>query len=406
MKLTPAAMAALALVAGPAMAQSEVNLYGVVDAGLLNISTTSGAPQFGYLPTTANGGAKTQIKDGGLGASNWGIKGKEDLGGGLKASFQLQGNIKSTTGEGGGRNSTGGTSMFNQMATVGLSGGFGEVKLGRQVSPMYWAMASTDARGARYFGSSLTGLVGMNSASGVYSGASSNPAFGSVYNDNAVVYTSPTWNNLTFNIEYAFGNTPGSGKANSQEALTAVYDAKGLKLSALYYNGYGNNLLDATAIFTQKLGNASAAATALTAAGLTPTTNTNRLTGVGALYNWGPYTVSASWMAARNPSNILVVPNGSTSLDMWSIGGGWKLAPNMNLTAGYYKIKDNTNAGNTATQLAVGLDYLLSKRSTLYVEAASVTNHGNNMNLSPVYSTAVAANQNVHAVMMGLRTSF
>src|SRR5206468_10269853 len=143
MKLTPAAMAALALVAGPAMAQSEVNLYGVVDAGLLNISTTSGAPQFGYLPTTANGGAKTQIKDGGLGASNWGIKGKEDLGGGLKASFQLQGNIKSTTGEGGGRNSTGGTSMFNQIATVGLSGGFGVVMLGRQVSPMYCVMASS-----------------------------------------------------------------------------------------------------------------------------------------------------------------------------------------------------------------------------------------------------------------------
>lgn len=406
MKLTPAVMAALALVAGPAMAQSDVNLYGVLDAGLLNISTTSGAPQLGYLPTTANGGAKTQIKDGGLGASNWGIKGKEDLGGGLKASFQLQGNIKSTTGEGGGRNSTGGTSLFNQMATVGLSGGFGEIKFGRQVSPMYWAMASTDARGGRYFGSSLTGLVGMNSASGVYSGASSNPAFGSVYNDNAVVYTSPTWNNLTVNIEYAFGETPGSGKANSQEALTAVYDAKGLKLSALYYNGYGNNLPDATAIYTQKLGNAAAAATALTAAGLTPATNTNRLTGIGALYNWGPYTVSASWMAARNPSNILVVPNGSTSLDMWSIGGGWKLAPNMNLTAGYYKVKDNTNAGNTATQLAVGLDYLLSKRSILYVEAASVTNHGRNMNLSPVYATAVAANQNVHAVMMGLRTSF
>jgi predicted porin len=54
----------------------------------------------------------------------------------------------------------------------------------------------------------------------------------------------------------------------------------------------------------------------------------------------------------------------------------------------------------------VGLDYLLSKRSILYVEAASVTNHGRNMNLSPVYATAVAANQNVHAVMMGLRTSF
>lgn len=405
MKLRAISLATLAAVAGPVLAQSEVTLYGTVDAGLLNISNTSSG--LGYLPTAANPGAgSTQLKDGGLGASNWGVKGKEDLGGGLKALFQLQGNFKTTTGESGGANSSSGTSMFNQLAVVGLAGGFGEVKLGRQVSPMYYAMASTDARSGRYFGSALTGLVGLNSASGNYAGDNSNPAFGTVYNDNAIVYTSPTWNNLTFNVEYALGNTAGSLRANSQQALTAIYDANGLKLSALYYNGYGNNLPDATLLYTKKLGSAAAASAALTAAGLTPTTNTNRLTSVGALYNWRAYTVSASWMAARNPSNVVVMPGGSASLDMWSLGGGWKIAPNMNLTAGYYKIKDNTNSGNTSSQSAMGLDYLLSKQTILYVEGAQVTNRGANMNTSPVYATAVAANKDVTGWMAGLRHSF
>jgi len=375
-----------------AYAQSQVTLYGNLDAGLLNISNSSGGK--GYLPSTVNNGSVTQLKDGGIGSSNWGLKGVEDLGGGLQATFRLQGNIKTVTGDTGGVNSASTTSFFNQYSTVGLSGGFGSVTLGRQVSPMFAAMASTDARAGRYFGSSLTALIGLNSASGAYIGTNSNAAFGTVYNDNALVYTTPRWNNFSASAEYAFGN--GSGNANAQQALTAQYDANGLKLSALWYNGYGNNLPAATAV----MGAANAAA-----AGFTATANTNRLTSIGALYSWDAYTVSAAYFTARNPANV-VVPGGSASLDMWSVGGGWRFAPNMDLTAGYYRIKDNTNAGNTASQFAVGLEYAMSKRTKAYVEAASITNQGANMNLSPVYASTVVANSNVHAVMAGLRHSF
>ena len=404
MKVQPPALACAAL-GGPAFAQSTATVYGVLDGGVLTINNVSASP-LGYVPTSAPGGRTTQLKDGGIGGSYWGIRGSEDLGGGLAATYQLQGNINVKDGSTGGPNSASGTSFFNQYSTVGLRGSFGEVKLGRQVSPMYFAMASTDARAARYFGSMLTALVGVNSASGVFAGNNSNPAFGTIYNDNAVVWNSPAWNGVSGSLEYAFGNTANSTKANSQQAATLQYDIKGLRLSALYYNGCGNNLPIATALYTAATGSAAAGAAAAAAAGFSPTANTNRLESVGVLYTTGQWTVSASYMRARNPAHA-IVPKGSASLDLWSVGAGWRPAGlPVIVTAGYYHIKDNTNAGNKATQFAAGLEYVLSKRTLVYVEGASVSNHGANMNLSPIYATPVVANSKVTAFMTGVRHSF
>ena len=404
MKLKLVTLSAVALLGGNAMAQSTVTVYGVMDAGLLSISTVSAGT--GYLPNTNSAGSVTQFKDGGIGASYLGFKGEEDLGSGYKATFQLQGNATTANGTMGGPNSSGGTSTFNQLATVGLAGGFGEVRMGRLVSPVFWAMASTDARQGRYFGSSLTGLVGLNSASGAFIGNNSNAAFGTVYNDNAVVYTSPKWSNVTIDLEYSLGGVAGSASANSQKAATARYDANGLKLSALYYSGNGNNASAATTIYTIGLGgNAAAAATAATNAGFTATANTNQLTSFGALYTWSAFTVSGAYFEARNPANA-VLKGGSASLNMTTLGAAWRISPQFNLTSGYYHLVDNTNVGNSANQFAIGLDYHLSKRSMVYVETASVANHGNNMNLSPVYGNAVQAGVTTNAWMMGLRHTF
>jgi predicted porin len=403
MKLKIISLACVAACAVPAFAQSNATLYGVLDAGVLSIDHVSISP-LGYVPSGGTGGRTTQLKDGGIGGSFWGIRGIEDLGGGVAALYQLQGNANVKDGSTGGPNATAGTSFFNQIAVVGLRGRAGELKAGRQVSPMYYAMASTDARGARYFGSVLTALVGVNSASGAWLGNNSNAPFGAVYNDNAVVYTTPAWNGLTGNLEYIFGNTAGSSKANSQQAATLVYNANGLKLSALYYNGFGNNLGTATTLYSVAKGSAAAGAAAAAAAGFSPTANTNRLTSLGALYTKGPWTVSTSYFQARNPAHA-IIKNGSASLDLWSVAGGWRFS-NIVLTAGYYNIKDNTNPGNKASQFAVGAEYVLSRRSMLYAEVASVNNHGANMNVSPIYGTPVVANAKVTAAMVGLRHSF
>lgn len=390
--------------AGSVCAQSSVTLYGNMDGGLLSISNTAmGTP--GYIPSPNASDHKTMYKDGGIGASNWGLRGREDLGSGYRVNFQFQGNINTASGATGGPNSSSGQSFFNQVAMVGLSGPFGEVKLGRQISPMIFAMGSTDVRQVRYFGSALTGLVGMNSASGAFIGNNSNSAFGTVYNDNLIVYTPPTWNNFTMHLGYAAGESSSSSKANSQQTAALLYANGGLRLSAFYYNGYGNNLPVASALYSARLGSSAAGSAAAAAAGFSPTANTNRLMSVGALHKWNTVTLSAAYYRARNPDRV-VVPGGSSSLSMVALGAGWQVQPNINLTGGYYHIQDHTNDGHRATQIASSLDYSLSKRTILYVQAALTRNKGSNMNLSPVYATPVAAGRNVNAWMLGVRHMF
>ena len=121
MKKTLFALAALGAMAGVAHAQSSVTLYGIADVWLGQTSSKT---------TTAGVEVKqpsqTAINSGGLNGSRWGLRGSEDLGGGLKAVFQLESGFDISTGA-----NTQGV-LFGRQAFVGLSGGFGTVSLGRQ----------------------------------------------------------------------------------------------------------------------------------------------------------------------------------------------------------------------------------------------------------------------------------
>jgi predicted porin len=372
---------------GAAQAQNNVSIYGALDGGILSMSATTASPV--YTPTINDAGKSTGIKDGGIGGSNIGIKGERNMGNGSRAYFQLQGNIKINDGAFGGANSTGTTTNFNQMALIGLSGKAGDLKLGRQVSPMYFAMASTDARGARYFGSTLTTLVGMNSATRAWNGAG-NAVFGTVYNDNSLTYTAPKLGNISVSVQHVFGNINGNNSANSQDAVTAIYSDGGLRLSALYYNGKGN---------------------AATALGATNTTNTNRLTSIGALYTTGPWTVSAALFDGKISSGAQVAASGgivagSNHMTATALGLAYKLNPEITISGGLYDLKDKANVGNKARQTAISLDYTMFKDTIAYVQAASTSNTGSNMNLSPVFGTPTPAGKGSTATMVGVRYTF
>jgi predicted porin len=119
MKKTLVAMAALAAVS--AFAQSSVTLYGRIDNWVGQTRT-----QLGTAPAVSN----IVVNGGGYTGPRWGMRGSEDLGGGLKANFNLEGRYGADDG------SAGSDGLFGRQSWVGFSGGFGEVKMGRTTTPM------------------------------------------------------------------------------------------------------------------------------------------------------------------------------------------------------------------------------------------------------------------------------
>ena len=123
------ALAVLGAVAGAAQAQSAVTIYGIVDTGVTYTNKV-------LLPstTTRATGSKFSVDSGMLSGSRLGFKGTEDLGGGLKALFQLEMGFKNDTGTiDGSNNGVANTNtLFRRLSVVGLSGNFGSILLGRR----------------------------------------------------------------------------------------------------------------------------------------------------------------------------------------------------------------------------------------------------------------------------------
>jgi len=138
MKKTLVAMAALAVV-GAASAQSSVTLYGKIDWTLRN------ATQKVNGVSTAAGNAGIQVNSAGLSGSRWGMKGSEDLGGGMKAVFQLESGF--AVDDGGAVAGLSGAALFGRQAYAGLAGGFGQLTAGRQYTPIDTVWGTYDAQG-------------------------------------------------------------------------------------------------------------------------------------------------------------------------------------------------------------------------------------------------------------------
>jgi len=182
MKKTLVAIAALAAV-GAASAQSSVTLYGRIDASIGSVKTTFNGT------TIADPGI--QIRSGGHSGSRWGLKGTEDLGGGLKANFVLEQGFNVDDG------TAVSARQFHRQAYVGLSGGFGSVNVGRQYDITDTMYGNYDAMG--YSGYSAMGYafnVGCTTGgSGDCVGRQ----------DNAVIYSSPSMGGFSVTALWAPG---------------------------------------------------------------------------------------------------------------------------------------------------------------------------------------------------------
>ncbi|MCC8394739.1 porin [Paraburkholderia sp. MMS20-SJTR3] len=381
MKLKSCCVIALAMFATAAHAQSSVTLYGVVDTGFLYQSTSAAT----FLPHAPNLGHVYQMKDGGIYSSFWGLKGSEDIGGGYKINFKLQGAFNTTNGKFGLSDTPGVTAIFNQFATVGVSGPFGAFDAGRQIVPMIYAMAETDVRGAQYFGSILTAWLGINQAAG-WPGTSTNAPIGALYDSNALVYNSPKFYGASLALEYAPGGTPGHFQGGTRESAVLKYSNYGLNLAAVYYNGHDANPFPIT----------YPAAPAIPATGV----NNNRLVYFGAMYTISGFSISASYGQGKNPAQ-----SSTANFEMISGGLGYQFNSRFKVTSGYYYLKDRNHSANHSSEVAVGAEYNLSQRTKAYAQVGYVDNKGT-MNQTIVYGAPVAPGTSTTAAMVGIRHSF
>lgn len=207
MKKTLIALAAVAAT-GAAFAQSSVTLYGVADAGI--VKTTNVDTKF-----TSSGGMNN-------GTSRWGVRGTEDLGGGLKAGFNFEAGLSLADG---GVNQSGGN-YFSRAAYMNLMGGFGEVRLGRTLNPSFFAAAAWELTGTANYS-----VVTSQFAAVLGDGPNN------IRNSNQIAYTTPNFGGVSATVGYIMkGNDAGAAAGNqSKTDLNVIYRGGPLAV-ALGYN--------------------------------------------------------------------------------------------------------------------------------------------------------------------------
>lgn len=290
MKKTLIALAVLAA-SGAAMAQSSVTLYGVADMVLHKDKNAS-----------------TQLTSGGVSTSRWGIKGTEDLGGGLKAGFLFEQKIALDNGAAG--------PGFNRETYLSLSGGFGEVKLGKIWTAYDDIGGATDAA----FNANVLGPVNLIFQSQYeYTG---NP-------NNGFYYASPS-----------FGGFSGAVSTNLREGTVNS------RVSAFHVKYEGGPLFVALGYQDDELTN-------------------EKYTRIGASYDLGVAKLLGTYGRAKN-----------ADVNEWSLGADVPVATNLVVSVGYAQSKQD--GGKAERGWSVAAAYALSKRTTAYAgffdaNAAAVT---------------------------------
>jgi predicted porin len=391
MKKSLLALAALGAFAGVAHAQSSVTLYGIIDEGF-NINTNSGGKHL------------YNLSSGVLQGSRFGLRGTEDLGGGLKAIFVLENGFDVNSGKLG----QGGL-MFGRQAYVGLSSQFGTVTLGRQYDSV------VDYVGPLEAGDQWGGYIAA------HPGDVDN--FNNAYRtNNTVKYTSQNYNGLTFGGTYSFGGQAGNFTGNQIWSLGAGYNNGPLVLGVGYLNAR-------TPAASGGLFNNGGAASAPNAAVTSPvyaaytSANTYQVIGAGGAYTFGAATIGLTYSNIKF-SNLGVafaqpaVRGQSATFNNAELNFKYQLTPALLVGAAYdYTRGASIDGASTAQyhQGAVGVDYFLSKRTDVYV--TGVYQHAlgevlNQAGTGVVDATAGingltgSSNQNQFTARIGIRHKF
>ncbi|MEX3935473.1 porin [Paraburkholderia phymatum] len=386
MKKSLLALAALGAFAGVAHAQSSVTLYGIIDEGF-NINTNSGGKHL------------YNLSSGVLQGSRWGMRGTEDLGGGLKAIFVLESGFDVNNGKAG----QGGL-LFGRQAYVGLGSQFGTVTLGRQYDSV------VDYVGPLEAGDQWGGYIAA------HPGDLDN--FNNAYRtNNAVKFTSANYAGLTFGGLYSLGGVAGDYSRNQVWSLGAGYNNGPLVLGVGYLNVRNPNV--------SFFGNSTSGTVNPAVSNVSSpvysgygSAHTYQVIGAGGAYTFGAATVGATYSYTRfyDLGSSFAAPGltGQTALfNNAELNFKYQLTPALLVGAAYdYTHGSSLNGRDAAKyhQGSAGVDYFLSKRTDVYLIGVYQHATGNDSTggkaVAAINNLTPSSNQNQFTARVGIRHKF
>ncbi|SOZ40150.1 porin [Cupriavidus neocaledonicus] len=335
MKLARTAAALLAaspLLASAQSSQSSVTLYGVIDSGVEYVSNV-GANGDGLVRMPNNTATVP---------SRWGIRGTEDLGGGLKGLFVLESGFSPDTGSAnqGGR-------LFGRQALVGLSNPYGQLSFGRQYTMLFWAILDSDILGPNVYGSGSLDSYLPNTRA-----------------DNAVAYKA-NFNGFVVGATYSFGRdavNAGPSPAGTNCAGENPADKKACReWSAMI--GYDNKNWGVIAAYDSQRGGPGAFG------GLTSSNLTDDRLSLGGYLLLKNTKLGAGWIRRDNEGSPTPVS------DLYYAGVSHDITPAVNLAGQVYFLNYH-GSDNQAMLYALRATYSFSKRTSVYATAGFINNGG------------------------------
>lgn len=332
--LAAALVAAFPLVA---VAQTNVSLYGIADVAVA------------VEDTDAPGSSKrVALNSGNQSSSRLGFRGAEEMGGGLKAVFNLEAGVNLDTG-------AGDSALFGRRAIVGLDGAFGTLTLGREYTPIAGVAAATDIFGQGFFGSNLSAFTTNRLTRRL---------------SNSVNYKTPSFGGVKVSAVYGLGEQ-ATGPSLDTLGLAVDYSIGQL------YLGAGYHVIERVV------------------------TGDDKEYVLGAGYKFDMFEVKANYLVADQTG-------ANNKFEQFNLGASVGLGPGR-LYANLQQNKIETGAKGKG--FAVSYSYPLSKRTNLYTSYATLRNNAtgtfglnsSSTNVTPA-ATALGSDPSVFAI--GMRHSF
>jgi len=331
---------------GAAQAQSNVTIYGRIDAGV-NYQSNVLVPG-----STTKTGDQWSASGNEWGTSMIGVMGSEDLGGGLKAEFKLENGFNADNG-----NVNGGSGLWTRRSYVGLVGSLGTIHVGKDLASEN-AIWDIDPTGQQAMSTS-TLVNGRNWPQ----------------TNNMVNYITPSFGGFTASVMHGFGGQAGSFTNASSDGVVLTYVQPSYELLASY-----DVQRDANGQYTSLYGDSKDLI-------------------LGGTWTIDKLKLFAGYENLKAPG----VATGPDQTDQYWIGANYQLTPALLLIAAAYHTTVNDNVGS-ASLFMLGANYSLSKRTLLYASVGTLRN-GANTNFGIETGTG-ATGVNMNALYFGVSHSF